>query len=203
MPLMLAQRTDDTNIPIDSVEIEKDAFLQATENIKKTKWSQRISLFHLPIQEYSKKEIVYDLIISNPPYYGNEYKRSDDNKWNMAIHAVTLTPKELCECVVRLLDKQGSFVVLYPEKEMKIFELEANAKGLFAVRRLFIRHNVKKNVLRVISVFRFQKADKVVEETLVMRELDESYTPEFKQLMKDFYTDSILNTKKVENKSNC
>src|SRR5262245_3491214 len=70
LALMLAQRT---NAFIDSIEIDKDAFQQAEENVKASPWSDRISLYHGDAREFSFQH-KYQTIICNPPFYEKELK---------------------------------------------------------------------------------------------------------------------------------
>src|SRR4026209_1473778 len=65
LALMLAQKT---GMLIDGVEIDNDAFVQATENFADSPWEKRLHSFHADITTFpTSKE--YDLIISNPPFF--------------------------------------------------------------------------------------------------------------------------------------
>jgi tRNA1Val (adenine37-N6)-methyltransferase len=66
LSLMLAQAKH--NAYIDAIEIDKDAFEQACQNVEVSPWGGRIKVFHADARdnEFPHK---YDLIISNPPFY--------------------------------------------------------------------------------------------------------------------------------------
>lgn len=69
LALMLAQRTDD-NVPIDAVELDSGAAMQAQENVAHSPWPHRITVHTDDIQRWAPRQTVrFDLIISNPPYY--------------------------------------------------------------------------------------------------------------------------------------
>jgi HemK-like putative methylase len=63
--LMLAQRF--RNAKVHGFEIEEQAFLQTRANFSNSPWADRLSVEHLPFQEFSPGQ-KYDLIVSNPPY---------------------------------------------------------------------------------------------------------------------------------------
>src|SRR5437016_546981 len=63
--LMLAQQW---NGAIDGIEIDKSAYEQALENIQASPWGNRLHLFNGDITSFALPG-VYDLIISNPPFY--------------------------------------------------------------------------------------------------------------------------------------
>ncbi len=69
LALMLAQRTDD-NVPIDAVELDNGAAMQAQENVAHSPWPHRITVHTDDIQRWAPRQTVrFDLILSNPPYY--------------------------------------------------------------------------------------------------------------------------------------
>lgn len=69
LALMLAQRTDD-NVPIDAVELDAGAAMQAQENVAHSPRPHRITVHTDDIQRWAPRQTVrFDLIISNPPYY--------------------------------------------------------------------------------------------------------------------------------------
>ena len=76
--LMLAQRSDAEILGID---IDNNAFLQATENIKNAPWSNRITLIENSIQEFSESTTMrFDLIVSNPPYFVDSFKSPSESR---------------------------------------------------------------------------------------------------------------------------
>lgn len=184
LALMLAQKT---NALIEGVEIDKDAFEQARINVEESKWNDKICLHHSSIQEFaSLQSKSFDLIICNPPFYKN-YLPSSDQKFNVAGHSISLTEKDLLVNVLTLLNKEiGEFYCMYPPYEGKVFQIEAEKRGLFLKKRLIVKNSAKDEPLRVIMVFSFLKSD-VVEETLVIKNKEGSYTEEFSQLLKEYY----------------
>ena len=110
---MMAQKT---NAFIDTIEIDKEAFEQAKENISASPWHERINIFHgdAKICPFTYK---YDIIISNPPFYENDLKSPDEKK-NIAHHG-GLTLHDLLTVVKKNLSDPEVFFSYFPIKEMK------------------------------------------------------------------------------------
>ena len=78
LALILAQRSQTSlHTTIVAVEIDDEAYQQATDNIQKSPWGDRIQTYHSSIQNFAINcSQQYDLIISNPPFFENAYKAS-------------------------------------------------------------------------------------------------------------------------------
>lgn len=183
LSLMLAQRT---NAQIDAVEIDEDAYQQAVMNVKESRFSEKIEVYHQRIQDFTTTE-TYDLIISNPPFYQQSLK-SSDVKANKALHAVELSLDELIDSVLRLLSINGKFVVLLPPFEIEKLIRIAQKKGLYLSKKMLIRHDESKPIFRVIATFLTQKVHNLEEKTLIIHKEDgKTYSDEFRALLKDYY----------------
>jgi len=77
LSLMFAQKKQ--NALIEAIEIDKDAFEQAKENIAASPWSYRINIIHADARNYPFPQ-KYDVIISNPPFYQNVLNTDDKMK---------------------------------------------------------------------------------------------------------------------------
>lgn len=183
LSLMLAQRT---NAQIDAVEIDEDAYQQAVMNVKESRFSEKIEVYHQRIQDFTTTE-TYDLVISNPPFYQQSLK-SSDVKANKALHAVELSLDELIDSVLRLLSINGKFVVLLPPFEVEKLIRIAQKKGLYLSKKMLIRHDESKPIFRVIATFLTQKVHNLEEKTLIIHKEDgKTYSDEFRALLKDYY----------------
>ncbi|WP_394351054.1 tRNA1(Val) (adenine(37)-N6)-methyltransferase [Spirosoma arboris] len=196
LALMAAQRN--TMAEIDAVEVDEAAFGQASENVIASPFAERVSVIHQRIQEFYliPKEGLYDRILTNPPFYTNNL-RSPDAAVNRALHTDELPFSELIEAVVRLMKPDGQWWVLLPPYETeKLTELAQNL-GLKPVKRLFLKHNRQKPIFRVITGFSFG-GSQTIDETLAIYETNpqnppggngsrETYTAEFRALLRDFY----------------
>ena len=185
LSLLYAQKN--SNSGIDAIEIDKDSFEQAKENIAASPWKDRINIFHGDARafEFSHQ---YDVIISNPPFYENEL-RSEDEKRNIALHSYELSLDELLQVIQSNLSPSGIFFLLLPYKRQgeirKLFQ-----KYQFALSQLiFVRQSVKHDYFRLIVNGR--RVDGKLTETLfdeisIWNDKQE-YTNGFKELLKDYY----------------
>ena len=181
LALMLAQRTE---AEIEGIELEEVAYNQAVENINGSIFQDKIKIYHTDIQSFEPRNR-YDLIVSNPPFFNNHLKAETQSR-NNALHTDTLSFEDLLKSVIRLLSPNGTFVVLLPLYESAILEEMAKQLGLFANKKLNIHHREGSKILRIITTFGFTKAE-IKEETLLIKNLDESYSVDFQELMKDYY----------------
>ncbi len=82
--LMLAQRSP--AMLIDALEIDEDAYEQAVENFEQSDWGDRLFCYHAAFDEFVEEmqdEENYELIISNPPFYAEDYT-SENSQRNQA-----------------------------------------------------------------------------------------------------------------------
>ena len=92
---------------IDAVEIDAAAFKQAQENFEKSPWKERLTVFNKNILQFEPGK-KYDCIISNPPFFENDLKSSDNNK-NNAKHDTSLTLEQLLTVAKKHLNDDGIF----------------------------------------------------------------------------------------------
>jgi tRNA1Val (adenine37-N6)-methyltransferase len=182
LALMVAQRNQETII--DAVEIDDSAYSQAVENVLESIFNKRINVFYTTIQQFQTDNL-YDLIISNPPFYQN-YLQSEKSQKNLAHHTVSLSFEDLIASVNKFLKPNGTFVVLLPLYETtRLVEIAAQFQ-LFPQKQLQIRHRQNSKILRIITTFGYSEKIIFFEE-LIIKNPDETYTEDFIGLLKDFY----------------
>ncbi len=184
--LMLAQRSEAGLI--DALEIEENAYEQAVENFEKSDWGDRLFCYHAGFDEFVEEmqdEEEYDLIISNPPFYSEDYKSGNENR-DQARFADALPLEELIEGASLLLSKNGHFDLIIPyTEEQKSLEIAKDHK-LFPVRITRVKGTHSSPVKRSLISFSFDTKDPEIDE-LILEISRHRYTEEFKQLVKDFY----------------
>jgi tRNA1Val (adenine37-N6)-methyltransferase len=183
LSLMLAQKA---NALIDTIEIDKDAFEQAEENIWGSPWKERINIFHADIRKFSFPH-KYDVIISNPPFYENELRSADEKK-NIAHHG-GLPLNDLLDLIFHHLDTHGQFYLLLPSKRMMDAGLLLSKYELRVTESLMVRQSTQHDYFRT-----FIKGEHTGnrEETYSKGEIaiwndKKEYTKEFADLLKDYY----------------
>ncbi len=183
--LMLAQKTE---AHIDAIDIDKNAFNQASENVSESKFSNQISVIHSPLQQYCKEvNKKYNLIVTNPPYFEQSLKSSDEQR-SYARHADVLPFEELIDGVIKLLDPKGKFCLILPTLEAEKFRVLAQKRGLFLSKLLRVKSKVNKDIEKR-HVMQFEFTPTEFSEKTIAIEQDErhQYTDDYKQLTKDYY----------------
>lgn len=182
--LQLAQRSFAETI--EAIEIDEDAFEQSVENFEASPWGDRLFCYHASAQEFaSEVEEEYDLIISNPPFYSDDYK-SNDKARNTARFTDTLPFKDLAIFAFQFLSEKGIFALILPRKEEENFISIASEVGLFPKRICRVKGTMTSEVKRSLLEFSFKKNTVKIEE-LVIEISRHNYTKEYIDLVKDFY----------------
>lgn len=184
LSLMYAQHNSE--VIIDAIEIDEDAATQAASNFQASLWEDRLNIYHTSVQEFNlSTNHLYDLIISNPPFYENSLK-SDNRQRNLALHSDELSFDELLNAVFKLLDKDGIFAVMIPYARAEEFIKLASLRCLFEKERIDVKQTVNHNFFRTILFF-----GKTQEEnnysTIAIRNGENLYTNEFKKLLEVYY----------------
>ncbi|MCY7351666.1 MAG: methyltransferase [Cytophagaceae bacterium] len=182
LTLMLAQRYPEAQF--DAVELDEAAARQATLNASESPFADRIRVIHQAIQEFSNPQL-YDLIISNPPFYQNSL-RSPKVARNHALHATALTFDALLGSVRKLLAPTGTFVVLLPPYEMNQLVSKAEGYGLLLQRQLHVSQRPDGRPFRQISVLGYE-AKSVEAEALIIYDANGFYSTEFVRLLDEYY----------------
>ncbi len=193
LTLMLAQVTETSKASITAIEIESQAATEANSNFNISKWSDRLKLFNDSIQNFtaSSKGLLFDIVISNPPFYEGDLKSPDANK-NKAAHSTELPWTSLVENVSSLLSEAGSFFVLVPTLRAYTMQKLAEAHQLQLVEEVLVYNDVKHLPFRSFLYFRkaqspINKEISVLRNKIVIKNTDNTYSTAFTELLKDYY----------------
>jgi len=182
--LQLAQRSFAKNI--DAIEIDEDAFEQCFENFENSPWADRLFCYHASAQEFALEwDETYDLIVSNPPFYSEDYKTKSEAR-DKARFNDALPFEDLIGCVYELLSEDGVFAIIIPRKEELAFIELASKAGLFPIRICRVRGNVTSEEKRSLIEFSFQNSETKLEH-LTIETTRHNYTDRYKNLVQDFY----------------
>ena len=183
LALMAAQKFPSASII--ALEINKTAYKEALENIKNSPWKNRITALYQDFIEYSQStNEKFDLIISNPPYFENQLKPADKGK-QIAKHTIKLSFETLIKNTEKILSEKGLFSVIIPKLEEQKFIHLCSQNFLFLSRRTSIFPTDKKAANRVM--LEFSRTIEAVEEAEIIIRKDNTYTPEYLKLTKEFY----------------
>ena len=182
--LQLAQRSAANTI--DAVEIDANAFEQCIENFENSSWGDRLFCYHASAQEFATEiDEVYDLIISNPPFYQEDYRSKTDAR-DKARFTEALPFNQLIGCVHALLADSGIFALILPFKEEISFIEMASEAGLFPKRICRVRGTTSSKIVRSLIEFSFHRTAPKKEE-LIIENWRHDYTEDYIKLVKDFY----------------
>ena len=183
--LMLAQRSKAEQI--DALEIDEEAYEQSVDNFENSPWSDRLFCFHAGLDEFiAEPEDEYDLIISNPPFYTEDYKTDNDQR-DLARFADSMPFEDLIEAADLLLSENGIFSVVIPFKEEIGFLALAKNYELYPIKITRVKGTPTSEIKRSLLAFsRFESTNLEIDE-LIIETARHIYTPEYIALTKDFY----------------
>lgn len=182
--LQLAQRSNANTI--DAIEIEANAYEESVTNFENSDWSDRLFCYHCSLTEFMEEiDDKYDLIVSNPPFYTDNYKSKNEARTN-ARFTSSLSFEELLSSVSKLLTNNGIFSVIIPYKEEKQFIEIANSNKLFLNKLTHVKGNINSEIKR--SLLQFSFSEKSIDISELIIEIERHlYTTEYKNLVQDFY----------------
>jgi tRNA1Val (adenine37-N6)-methyltransferase len=183
LSLMYAQKN--TGASIDAIEIDKDAFQQAQENVEASPFAERIGVLHGDIKtfQFDKK---YDHIISNPPFYESELISGNEKK-NIAHHHEGMLLEELLLIIKANIAPGGFFSLLLPYKRNK--EIKKLLHDFDIKQITFVRQSTDHDYFRIMLTGKLKsemETETIIDE-IAIRDDQQQYTEEFIQLLKDYY----------------
>lgn len=185
--LMLAQRSD--AMTIDAVEVDENAYEQAVENFEQSDWGDRLYCYNASFQEFAdeiaEEEETYDLIVSNPPFYTDDFE-SEDQSRNKARFTSAMSFEELILGVSKILSEEGKFATIIPFKEEENFINIAKKNSLYLHKVCRVLGNPTSEIKRSLLAFSFQPSE-IIKEQLIIEIGRHQYTKEYINLTKDFY----------------
>lgn len=183
--LMLAQRSAAQQI--DALEIDEDAYEQATDNFENSPWNDRLFCFHAGLDEFIEEpEDEYDLIVSNPPFYSEDYKTENYSR-DLARFQDAMPFEQLLEAADLLLSENGILAVIIPFKEEENFMALANEFELYPLKITRVKGTPTTEIKRSLLAFSRNKTTDLSIDELVIETARHVYTPDYIALTKDFY----------------
>lgn len=180
--LMLAQRFPEAQV--NAVEIDALAAASASRNGINSPFAARVQVFHQAIEEYESLQL-YDLIVSNPPYFVNDLKNPELRK-GIARHTDAQFFEQLMARVDKLLKPLGAFWFILPVKQAEsTIEIAANY-GLKPALIIHLHSDESKPEFRQMVRLDRSGADLLGEHLYIYKAQGE-YTANYKELLKDFF----------------
>ena len=183
--LMLAQRSDAEQI--DALEIDENAYEQAVDNFENSPWGDRLFCFHAGLDEFVEEpEDEYDLIVSNPPFYSEDY-RSENEQRDLARFQEAMPFEDLIDAAALLLSENGIFSVIIPYKEEERFIDMCAEVELFPIKVTRVKGSHKTPIVRSLLAFKRYELAVLVADELVIEINRHEYTDDYIELTNAFY----------------
>lgn len=168
-----------------AVEIDENAYEQASGNISASPWQEDIQLIHGNIKDIVLAD-QYDIIVSNPPFYENEWQSGNTQK-NTAHHDSGLLITELLPIIKTRLRPGGKFYLLLPFKRDKELMRLLAEENMGITRKILVRQSEDHGCFRVMIEGQPEPAPKTTTGEISIRNKGQAYTKEFTDLLKDYY----------------
>ncbi|MFV8371912.1 tRNA1(Val) (adenine(37)-N6)-methyltransferase [Flavobacterium sp. LB2P74] len=183
--LMLAQRSNAEQI--DALEIDEEAYEQSVDNFENSPWSNRLFCFHAGLDEFVEEpEDEYDLIVSNPPFYTDDYKSGNEER-DLARFADAMPFEDLVEAAALLLSENGIFSVVIPFKEEENFLALAKDYQLYPLKITRVKGTPTTEIKRSLLALSRNENTSITIDELIIETSRHQYTPEYIEMTKDFY----------------
>lgn len=185
LALMLAQRTNADQI--DALEIDEESYEQCVENFEGSPWADKLFCYHAALDEFvDDPEDEYDLIISNPPFYSEDFKTTDEQR-DLARFQDAMPFEDLIEAADLLLSENGTFAVVIPYKEEERFIDLCAEYELYAVKATRVKGSQKTPIVRSLLAFKRYELSVLTADELVIEINRHEYTDDYINLTQDFY----------------
>lgn len=183
LALMMAQRFSGSRIT--AIEVNPDAYDEATNNVVASPWADRIRIIHQDLADYDPTE-EFDLIIANPPFFHSDLKSPEAGKAT-ARHAAHFDIKGFAGCT-RWLNPYGILAGVYPVDIFQKFKSEMDLVGFYLKRIMEVHPTPEKPPHRVLFEFSTQKMRNTDTDSIVIEsEGRHAYSEKYRELTEDFY----------------
>lgn len=184
---MLMQRC--TEAEVEGIDIDEAAVEQARENGVRA-FQARLQEWKMENEKWTNDKWqngkLYDLVVSNPPYFRNSLKNPDAGR-QLARHTDSLSYEELFLHSRRLLAPNGQLALILPaETEAEVIEL-ATQHSLYCTRMTRVYGREGKPAKRILLLFGPEKTNVPETDTLVLESADGGRSPQYSALAQEFY----------------
>lgn len=184
--LILAQKSKD--IRVVGIDIDTNSCLQAETNAKNCDFRDRLEIVEISLQDFSiTSDIMFDLVISNPPFFSGGTFSSNENKANVR-HTIKLSHIDLLQSVKKVLLPEGHFDLVLPYLEGLRFVEMAGKYDLYLHHLTEVRSRPDRNIERLlIRLGSVQLKEPAMDTLVVYHDDSKNYSLQFIELTKEFY----------------
>ena len=184
--LMMAQRFPSAEVT--AVEIDRQAALQARENVSASPFANRVNVVHDDILRFSDAcgDNHFDAIVCNPPFFINSLK-NPDSKRALARHNDNLSFCQLFSVCRKLLIPKGCFSLVAPLEVKQEIDSEAVMAGFFQLQCVLIKTTPNKLPKRCLMKFSKQSLERLSQQEVILQEVSGERSEWYQSLTDDFY----------------
>lgn len=145
---------------------------------------------HIRLQDWTAQECPpkFDLIVSNPPFFGNDLKPTNTSRLKSKHRDEQLSFEELILNTNKLLNDEGRFALILPITEGEEFQQLATSH-FHLIQKTVIRPTAKKTAHRMVLEYaKHPKNEAITERTLTIRDEKNEYTDEYLLCVKPYLT---------------
>lgn len=187
LSLMLAQRF--TGMSVLGIDIDADAATEAATNFGRSPWAERLEAFQADFREFaaSGEAGIYDMIISNPPFFTGGAEAPDDAR-RIARHQEALGLHDLMDGAARVLAPEGILAVVLPADKADEARTEARFARLEPTRECIVGTTPRKPPRRILMEFRHSCiATATQRENLLIHTPHGGFSERYSRLVEPFY----------------
>ncbi len=180
--LMLAQRFSESKIT--AIEIDPEAAGQAKENVRASKFAERIKVIEADAMHWLPP-VSPDLIVSNPPFFKHHLKAPDASR-TRARHQKEFDLLEFLRQARSYIAEGGSMALIMPAGILS--EANWSACNCHLARKMAVRPTPNKPPHRELLLLSTSPSETINEPDLVIESNGRhGYSEEYKALTRDFY----------------
>lgn len=181
--LIMAQRSQG-RASIDAIDIEPDAYDQATLNVANSPWPDAIKVVLSSMQDYQAAHS-YDLIVSNPPYFpaGQNF----DQKRQQARHNGSLDAQQFFSSLTKLSHLSTELALVLPCDVAELWQQHALGNNWYLIQQADVQSLSSKPAIRSLLRFSKQRSQPLKKEQIVIYQADRTYSSQYVDLCRDLY----------------
>lgn len=187
-----ASRKVGRNVPVErsiyAIDIDEASADEAGKNFKESPWPDILQARHASLDEFSAafKDIRFDLIFSNPPYFEDSLTAPDQRKSTARHTSAGLSYRDILDFASTNLADDGRVSLVLPAEQEHDLCRYARMNGLYLFRMVYVKTVPRKQPSRMVAEFSRLRCDDP-ETTCLTIQNEGKYTSEYLSLMHEFY----------------
>lgn len=181
--LSIAAKND---VNVNAVEVQKEVFELAEENIRLNKLEEKVKAFNLNVKDVSKNFEAQsaDVVVSNPPYMKNQGAVTNENEClSIARHEILAELDDFVKAASYVLKPNGKFYLIHkPERTAEIIVSCSKVNLELKEMRFVVPRKDKEGTMVLMQFVKCAKPGVKVEKSLVVYGDDGEYTDEVKKI---------------------